>query len=215
LEPDVVGFGVVNGECREERYSFSEDPAYVRPLNPFIIFEESPQDVPLIDVLQHTIALCQLHPDEKNADSRVCEWMERQLESKDRNNEVGNIIDGIDRMESELFENPSILDKGESIIGNLFPGRDGLNNNVNVIPGGVPGKCHDILVVGIGSNSQENAEVRILEAVEHIWVKCPKTTHVLFVAAKWDASAWAKHANSFRSISCTLKMFRATPSKLD
>ena len=86
---------------------------------------------------------------------------------------------------------------------------------VNVIPGGVIGNCHDILVVAIGSGCQENVEVRILEAIEHIWVKCPKTTYVIFATAKWDVLAWAKHAKSFRSISCTLKMFGATPSKLN
>jgi len=84
--PDVVGFGVMKGECREEQFSMSDRLVYVRDLEPFIPLKQVPKGIPLLDVLQHTIALRQLRPDPKKETpaGKVCEWMKRRLRLKDQ-----------------------------------------------------------------------------------------------------------------------------------
>jgi hypothetical protein len=86
--PDIVGFGVVKGELRAKRLPPSDDEAYLRDLDPFKPWVRVPQGIPLIDVLRHTKALVQLHPESDEAHKKVCNWMERQLGLEDR--EVGS-----------------------------------------------------------------------------------------------------------------------------
>ena len=79
-------------------------------------------------------------------------------------------------------------------------------SEINVIPPiGHPGPCRAILLVAIGA--MDNVERRILEAVEHVNVKCRGITkHVIFYAAKWDQTAWLRHSRSFTEVSTILKM---------
>jgi len=83
--PDVVGLGVAIGECKERRFRIADAPVYVHELSPFMSLEEEPEGIPLISVLQHTIALRQLHPNPEKKDTawQVCRWMERLLEEQE------------------------------------------------------------------------------------------------------------------------------------
>src|SRR5271157_5696068 len=104
--------------------------------------------------------------------------------------DVLGVLDGIE-LELEISaqgrKTPS-LKKGEGMIKAL-----GTGHSVNVIPGGEPGPCRDILVVAIGIKD-DNINERILEAVEHVTTRCAgKTTAIVFWAAWWDALAWASH----------------------
>ncbi len=78
-EPEVVGFGVVKGECREEQYSWSDDPVYVRDLKPFIQLKQVPKGIPLLDILPRNRAMVQRHPEKYDAHKKVCDLMEEQL----------------------------------------------------------------------------------------------------------------------------------------
>ncbi len=80
-EPDVVGLGIVKGECKEKVYpNIYDEPAYVRKLRPFVLVQEAPASVRLRDVLNCTWAMHQLHPDDDDSDRKVCAWMDQQLE---------------------------------------------------------------------------------------------------------------------------------------
>lgn len=102
-KPEVIGFGVVKGECKEEQFPFSEHRVYPRYLEPFKPVQKLSENIPFIDVLQHTSALVQLHPDstKKNPAWQVCEWLERQLGLKGQNN--GYKITEVDLPKSTTF----------------------------------------------------------------------------------------------------------------
>lgn len=81
--PEVVGFGVVNGEARTALSGFQPpDDAFgsLRKLRPFIPWSGPPTGVPFAAAVTHTRALAQLHPDANDAHQQICEWMERHLE---------------------------------------------------------------------------------------------------------------------------------------
>jgi hypothetical protein len=148
----------------------------------------------------------------------------KEAESMERNANVGNgelsqevrtILGNIDEIEIDIFEHPTILGTGESIIAKGFSSNSGIRDMVNVIPGGDPGSCHDTLVVAIGSNTSENVEARILEAMLHIGIKCRNTHSVIFLAAKWETQAWIKHAKSFRKVTTILRIFGASETILE
>jgi hypothetical protein len=82
-DPEMVGFGVVNGEYATKIKGFNppQDFGSLRRLSPFQPWSLPPSGLPLIDVLRHTKALAQLHPDRDEAHRRVCEWMEEKLNS--------------------------------------------------------------------------------------------------------------------------------------
>jgi hypothetical protein len=94
-KPDVVGFGVVIGECRERRFRMSDDPVYVRKLEPFMPVQQEPEGIPLLDVLPVNRAMVQLHPDdeEKHAHREVCEWMAWQLGLTDHQSDSDTTIE--------------------------------------------------------------------------------------------------------------------------
>ncbi|MEM2637423.1 MAG: hypothetical protein QXL15_03630 [Candidatus Korarchaeota archaeon] len=77
---------------------------------------------------------------------------------------------------------------------------------INVIPPiGYPSTCKEILFVAIGN--MDNVRLRILEAIEHIHVKCKGTTkYVIFYAVKWDQREWLRHSTSFNEVSTVLKI---------
>jgi len=56
-----------------------------------------------------------------------------------------------------------------------------------------------------------------LEAYEHVSAKCPSVTRgIIFYAARWDASAWIRHEQSFRrfGVSAVLKLPFMKPQRL-
>jgi len=82
-EPEMVGFGVVRGEYATQIAGFTPPQEFgsLRRLSPFKAWSKVPPGIPLIEVLQHTRALVQLHPDWEGrvADKEVCTWVEREL----------------------------------------------------------------------------------------------------------------------------------------
>ena len=130
--------------------------------------------------------------------------------------DIARILDSLGEMEDILSEEPNTCRKGEDIARRIF-GENGYFNgeDINAIPCDVPGKCKRVLVVVIGSRTYEDVEKRILQAIEHINVKCPGITrYVIFWALKWDSKAWIKHANSFSNVTVILKSFGAYPTRL-
>ena len=111
------------------------------------------------------------------------------------------IIAGILRRASDSFFGLDLGDSKEiSMTGKDLIKRIGTGGNaVNVIPGGVPGGCHSVLVAAIGS--RESVENRIYQAIEHTGAKCRAITkNVVFVALKWNQSTWLKHKASFANL---------------
>lgn len=82
-EPKVVGFGVVQGNYAKRIRAFKPPQSFgsLRRLSPFRAWNQPLPGMPLIDALQHTKALVQLHPESNDAHRKVCEWMERKLGS--------------------------------------------------------------------------------------------------------------------------------------
>ena len=67
--------------------------------------------------------------------------------------------------------------------------------------------CKNELVVMIGS--LDDPKQRVLEAIEHLAVKCPGVTKtVVFYALTWSSLVWARHRDSFTrlQVECWLKM---------
>ncbi len=84
-QPDIVALGVVNGECKKKEFAFTDEPAFLRHLDPFQAIKKPPDSVPFDQILNHSRAMVQLHPDSyaKNPHTMVCLWMSRQLGLKD------------------------------------------------------------------------------------------------------------------------------------
>jgi hypothetical protein len=82
-EPEIVGFGVVRGKYAKTLKGFvspkRQEFGSLRKLSPFIPWSGSPSDVPLMDVLRHTRAMVQLHPEWNEAHNSVCRWMDHHL----------------------------------------------------------------------------------------------------------------------------------------
>src|SRR5207248_7261062 len=82
FQPEIVGFGVVRGKF-ERRSTGLRTPAEfgsLRRLRPFVRWTgRPPMGVPLIEVVQHTKALVQLHPETDRNHGEVCRWIDRQL----------------------------------------------------------------------------------------------------------------------------------------
>lgn len=129
---------------------------------------------------------------------------------------VKEILQGIDECSRQFIEVPFSafpeerkfirreFRKGERLIGRLsecpkiepFYGRQ----MINVIPPiGTPGPCAKILLVAIGL--KDDVKTRLLEAIEHISVKCSGITqYAIFYAAWWDEFAWMEHRDSFMKL---------------
>jgi hypothetical protein len=126
-----------------------------------------------------------------------------------------DILGALNQVEGELLEEGGKrrrVNSGEKIIEALARGTGG-GNLINVIPGGTPTGCKEILVVAIGYN--DSANERILEAVEHIKTNCPGTTRkVLFLAAWWGVPEWRKHRASFTDVRVLLKIIGERPIPL-
>ena len=68
----------------------------MRPLDPFIPLKQVPQEIPLLDVLQHTSALRKLHPNQqkKDCDWQVCQWMEWRLGVEEQESDADTTTEG-------------------------------------------------------------------------------------------------------------------------
>jgi hypothetical protein len=80
--PEMVGFGVVDGEAKTTLRGFKppDDFGSLRRLRPFIPWSRPPTDVPLAQAVRHTRALAQLHPNSNEAHREICDWIERHIE---------------------------------------------------------------------------------------------------------------------------------------
>jgi len=92
---------------------------------------------------------------------------------------------------------------------------DIINNiELNVIPTTDRlGPCKEILFVAIGTN--DSIEKSILEAIKHIYAKCPnETKYIIFYAVKWNHALWLKHCSYFKKVHVILKIPMGKPTDL-
>ncbi|NWF77691.1 MAG: hypothetical protein HXY36_03755 [Chloroflexi bacterium] len=138
-----------------------------------------------------------------------------ERESIDVPPEVASILAQLNEMESVLIEEPRAYTSGEKIVKRILRSRDELEHRINIIPGGVPGKCQPALLVAVGSSPSEDVEKRILQAYVHISNWCLATTTLaIFWVARWDAKAWIRYAGCFKNVVVILKLFGANPTRL-
>ena len=86
--PDIVGFGVVEGKYQTHMNGFIA-PApgpdggkwhgSIRRLSPFIRVTARPLGLPIMSALKHIAALCELHPSTNPDHRKVCDWMSKAL----------------------------------------------------------------------------------------------------------------------------------------
>ncbi len=83
FEPEIVGFGIVRGHFATRLKNFKPPETFgsLRKLVPFIPWSgDPPESVPIREVIRHTKALVQLHP-ERNFDHRkICDWIDQQIQ---------------------------------------------------------------------------------------------------------------------------------------
>jgi hypothetical protein len=93
-EPEVVGFGVVDGTFERSLKGFKPPQSFgsLRKLRPFKPLTAAPPKLPIMHALGQTTALRKLHPDKNPNHRLICEWMERKLAEKAsaNNRRVGN-----------------------------------------------------------------------------------------------------------------------------
>lgn len=120
--------------------------------------------------------------------------------------DLGDLLGSLSESEDGLLKNPRKCASGKSIAKELDRNFGG--QPFNVIPWGIPtSNCYGTLVVGVGYN--DDVEKRILEAYEHVSVKCRNTRYVIFWAAAWNGLSWRSHMIMFRGVTAILKPFLA------
>ncbi len=95
---DVVGFGKVTSSSKEKGFPHSDDPVFVRKLEPFIRLTQSPKGIPLIGIVQYSASMHQIYPYNKKH-AKICEWLDDQLE-----NQVNDPEDDEVELEDEEIE---------------------------------------------------------------------------------------------------------------
>lgn len=135
--------------------------------------------------------------------------------TNDLPSEIRDLLGSLSEREGDIRESGS-WDTGEEIAESTFNDESSFDN-INVIPSDNPGSCQSTLLVIIGAkDSDRTIDNRILEAIEHIYVKCPGITRsVVFWAAKWNSQVWSKRNSSFRKVTVVLKPFLAYPTILN
>lgn len=134
--------------------------------------------------------------------------------------EIAGVLEGLTKRERVFEQDPEIPKSAEDIIQKGLPGDSISNYPVNVIPGDTPGKCRDVLIVAVGSAQQSKYEYvdrRILQAIEHVYAKCPQDTKfVIFWTENWDTTTWRNHVDSFKGkgVTVVLKLFGHYPKLL-
>lgn len=118
--------------------------------------------------------------------------------------DISDLLGSLSSLEEEINPASSIWDDGGRMIEELQRRLRGLVNEINVIPGGNPGGCHNTLVVSIGRH--DDVEKRILKAFAHVTAICKgRTKNVVFWAAVFDFMAWKEYRSSFKSVRVTLR----------
>jgi hypothetical protein len=88
---EVVGLGIVRGPAelgntqgKLKRFTSPSRFGSLRNLAPFVHVRDVPKDVPLMEAVNHSRALAELHPKRNPAHKRVCDWMDRLLQNENR-----------------------------------------------------------------------------------------------------------------------------------
>ena len=106
--PEVVGFGVVQGDARTTLSGFKEpeDFGSLRMLRPFVPWSWTPPDVPVDVAVNHTMALVQLHPERNEAHKRVCQWMEARLKRRSQDSKRSARVNEQGSREISIVDSP-------------------------------------------------------------------------------------------------------------
>lgn len=141
--------------------------------------------------------------------------MKKIMDIVDLPSHLKDLLRSLEASELQVFEDEVSIGDSEAIIRKGLSKNSQLAHRINTIPWGTPDSCYNTLLVAIGSNPSEDAEFRVLQAVEHIWAKCGhECKFVIFWVGQWDAQIWKRHSNSFRDVIAVLKMIGAAPSIL-
>jgi hypothetical protein len=125
------------------------------------------------------------------------------------NQDIRGLLASLSECETDISKDPKVLRTAKKIVENMPDSI--LDSQINIYPGGIPGRCHDTLLVVIGEN--DDVEKNVLQAVEHVSAKCRGiTTNVIFWAVWWSSFHWPDHKASFRGINVVLKVFFADPA---
>jgi hypothetical protein len=83
-QPQIVGFGVVVGSFKKGLAGFKPPQSFgsLRTLSPFKPLTTAPPNLNIIRALNQIAALHELHPERRQSDKKLCNWMERQLEGR-------------------------------------------------------------------------------------------------------------------------------------
>jgi hypothetical protein len=81
--PQVVGYGVVVGPYKKTLSGLTPPESFgsLRELSPFKPLSGPPKNVNMTLALSQIAALHELHPDKRQSDRKLCDWMERQLKA--------------------------------------------------------------------------------------------------------------------------------------
>jgi hypothetical protein len=86
--PDIVGFGVVNGNYKTRLRSIKTPQSFgsLRRLSPFIPWSAIPPGIPFLSAVRHTAALARLHPRSNEAHQQLCKWLDLELAKQNPSN---------------------------------------------------------------------------------------------------------------------------------
>lgn len=85
-KPETVGFGTVVGKFRTRLKGFRAPESFgsLRRLEPFIPMSRPPAHLPLMEAVNQTAALHQLHPESNLGHALICRWLEAKLARTDK-----------------------------------------------------------------------------------------------------------------------------------
>ena len=80
-QPETVGFGTVVGGFKTRLSGFKPHESFgsLRQLDPFIPMSRPPSSPPLLEVVNQTAALHQLHPESNPQHNVLCKWLDAKL----------------------------------------------------------------------------------------------------------------------------------------
>jgi hypothetical protein len=116
LEPEIVGFGIVRGDFMKRIACLKTPDTFgsLRRLRPFIAWSGlPPAGVPFKEVVRHTKALVQLHPDWNDAHLKVCEWINQQLQIRSSGGRGGSTR-GRKNRQNAISPSPQIVSSPEN-----------------------------------------------------------------------------------------------------
>jgi hypothetical protein len=111
------------------------------------------------------------------------EILNREIRSNDNDTNSGSVIEEVSTTVRGWIEDPSASAQGD---------------NINVIPGGVPGKCHTVLVVK--SLGKAQFKTRVKEALDSC-IRCIDVRKgVVFYTDAWDEKFWENIYSAFETL---------------